>query len=164
MEITSRLNWPEGPVNQNHTGAKGQYIRTKLQIEARIQNRNCKSRLEMDTLPTTKSLRFFIGLFDILGTKTSKKPIKKCNDLEVGTVLEIETHYWNPKSNLEIEHRNRTSKSKFKTRIWNSNTTLKGKIRNSSLKLEVETRDLNSKTKFESGNWNSNSKLEFESE
>ena len=40
-----------------------------------------------NTVPTIKSVRFFIGFLDVLGPQISKKPIKKRNDLVVGTVV-----------------------------------------------------------------------------
>ena len=50
---------------------------------------NCLIGIIHSTVHTIKSLRFFIGFLDVLGPKTSKKPIKKRNDLVVGTVTII---------------------------------------------------------------------------
>ena len=49
---------------------------------------------KITTVPTTKSLRFFIGFLEILGPKTSKKPIKNRTDLMVGTVFLDQSGGW----------------------------------------------------------------------
>jgi len=144
----SGLNWPEGPIHQDQTGPKGQYIKTQLARRAstagpnNTPNRNSNSKLGIQTLNQNSKSK-------IRNRDSKSKPKIQSGNRDLKSKLEFDVRklevevFSIPSFNLELL----VSISKFdfefgfgvsKSKQTALNACTSGKI-NSKSKLEIDT-------------------------